>query len=156
MCLKSWKYQIFVPVCKGSDRVKVQTVQREQHYNEIGHFKDARYVLASEALWRLFQYYFTDKYHTLVRLGVHLEHHHTVNMKEGQQDRADPRSRLEKKNTDSFNANRKWPGARHIKFSDYSCYFALNKSTKSWNPRVKIRLKPSKNAEQDNDNSEEH
>lgn len=65
-------------VHKGNDRVTVQVVCDQQYYDEIGHFHDARYVSASEALFRLFQFKIIDKNPNVVRLDVHLEDHRTV------------------------------------------------------------------------------
>lgn len=48
----------------------------------MGQFQDARYVSASEALWRLSQFEIVDKQPAVVRLDVHLEIHHKVYFRE--------------------------------------------------------------------------
>lgn len=106
---------LFKYVCKDSDRVTIEMVRGEQCYVEIGHFQDARYVSASEALWRLFQFEIIDKQPTVVGLDVHLENHHTVYFREEQQQQAANRSKPGTKITEWFAANRKWPDDSYIK-----------------------------------------
>lgn len=132
---------LFKYVCKGSDRVTIEMVRGEQRYDEIGHFQDARYVSASEALWRLFQFEIIDKQPTVVRLDVHLENYHTVYFREERQQQAANRPRPGTKITEWFAANRRWPGAFHIKYAEFPCYFTWNKSPKCWKPRAKFRVK---------------
>lgn len=127
----------------GIDRVTIKIVRGGQRYNEIGHFRDALYILASEALWRLFQSVAIDKQLTVVRLDVHLENYHIVYFREERKQKAANRSRASAKNTWWFAANCKWPSASHIKYSGFPCNFASNKGPKCWKPRAESRLKQS-------------
>lgn len=67
----------------------------------------------------------------VVWLDAHLENHHTEYLWEGWQGQAANQSRPGTKITEWFAGNRKWPGAVHIKYSNFPCYFTWNKYTKS-------------------------
>lgn len=66
-----------------------------------------------------------------MRLDVHLENHHTVYFKEGEQDRAMIRSKPGTTITEWFTANHKWPAAAHIKCHRFPRHFIWNKGDKS-------------------------
>lgn len=98
---------LFKCVCKGSDRRTEQIVQDKQHHHEVGRFQDARYVSASEALCSLFQLKIVDRQSTVLHLDVHLGDHHSICIKEGQQNRAAQHTRPGTKFTEWFNLNQK-------------------------------------------------
>lgn len=88
-----FKY-LFKYVFKGNDRVPVQLVRGQQHYDGISHFQDGRYVSASEALWRVFRIETIYKSPTVVRLDVHLENHHTLYFRKGRESKLQPNQDL--------------------------------------------------------------
>lgn len=132
---------LFKYVCKCSDRATIEIVRGDQRRDETGHSQDARYVSASEAVWKLFQFEIIFKQLTVVRLDVHLENHHTEHFREEQQQQAVDRSRTGTKITERFAASRKWPSASNIKYSNFPCFFTWNRSFKCWKPGAKLRLK---------------
>lgn len=73
---------LFKYACKGVDRVTIKMVRGEQHYDEIGHLQNPKFVSALEALLRLLLFEIIDKQPTVKRLYVHLENHHTVYFRE--------------------------------------------------------------------------
>ncbi|GBM34975.1 hypothetical protein AVEN_240342-1 [Araneus ventricosus] len=70
--VKSVKY-LYKYVYKGRDAASVK-IQKEGalDHDEILSFVEGRYVSAPEAMWRLNEFNLSHKYHTVVRLAVHL------------------------------------------------------------------------------------
>ncbi len=48
-------------------------------------FQDARYVSASEAIWRILGFDIVNHKPSVVRLEVHTENHHTVYFRQGEE-----------------------------------------------------------------------
>ena len=71
--ISSVKY-LYKYVCKGHDRVAavVQSVAGDDDVDEIRNFLDARYLGASEAVYRIFKFDLSDKFPAVERLAVHL------------------------------------------------------------------------------------
>ena len=67
--IKSVKY-LYKYIYKGEDRVLISLVNPK---NEIEKFVNARYVSASEGIWRLFNFGLQKRSHTVERLPVHLD-----------------------------------------------------------------------------------
>src|ERR1043165_2102708 len=67
--IKSVKY-LYKYIYKEEDRVLISLVNPK---NEIAKFINARYVSASEGIWRLFNFGLQQRSHTVVRLPVHLD-----------------------------------------------------------------------------------
>ena len=132
---------LFKYVCKGHDRVTVELIGENQRYDEIGNFQDARYISASESVWRLLAYDFVDRNPPVVRLDVHLEGHHTVYFQEDNAEHAANRPRAGTKLTEWFVANQLYPNARHIRYDDFARYFTWNKAQKKWTPRAAFRVR---------------
>lgn len=65
---------LFKYVCEGRDRVTIELIRESvnQHYDEIRHFKDARYVPAPEVLSCLHGFDTADLSPPFVRLDVDL------------------------------------------------------------------------------------
>lgn len=101
------------------------------------------YISAIEALWRLFKFDITDRALTSVRLDAHLKNHHTVYLCEDQQPSSVRRERPGTRITELIDANKKWPGAPHMKYIDFPIFFIWKKSTKRWTPWAKLMSGPS-------------
>ncbi|CDF39890.1 ATP dependant DNA helicase [Chondrus crispus] len=114
---------LFKYVCKGQDRVIMEITAKNECYDEISNFQDARYVSASEAAWRLFSFDI---------LSVHLPNHHMVYFEEGREQEAALRPASGTKLTEWFKANENYPSARHIRYHKFPKYFTWKKSSKSW------------------------
>jgi hypothetical protein len=65
---------------KGSDRavMTVEGDEKSQDRDEIKNYLDSRYISATEAIWRLFEFDLHGRYPNVVRLPVHIEGHQTV------------------------------------------------------------------------------
>jgi hypothetical protein len=59
---------------KGPDRATLEIQQR----NEVSEFRDSRYIAASEASWRLFEYPIHHQEPAVMSLQVHLPGQHMV------------------------------------------------------------------------------
>ncbi|CDF40383.1 ATP dependant DNA helcase [Chondrus crispus] len=105
---------LFKYVCKGPDRVTMEITAENERYDEISNFQDARYVLASEAAWRLFSFDIVDRNPPVVRLAVHLPNHYTVYFEEGREQEAALRPATGTKLTEWFKANEKYPRLRQL------------------------------------------
>ena len=114
------------------------TAENECH-DDISNFQDARYVSASEAVWRLFSFDIVDRNPPVVKLAVHLPNHDTVYFEEGREQEAALRPAPGTKLTEWFKANEKYPSARHIGYHLFPRYFTWKTRTKSWSPRAALR-----------------
>ncbi|CAN6573919.1 unnamed protein product [Malus baccata var. baccata] len=74
--IKSVKY-LYKYVYKGPDRVTVE-VQSNPEYDEMKQFRDARWVCAPEALWKIFKFIINQIYPSIERLQIHLPNMHQV------------------------------------------------------------------------------
>lgn len=75
-----------------------------------------------------------------MQLDDFLENRHTVRFQKGREGQAANNSRPCPKINEWFSANRKWPGASHVKYSDFPCYFTCIKGIMSWKPQGKCRF----------------
>ena len=67
--------------CKGSDRVMVRLASGEEKDitgDEVERYQNARYVSASEAYRRLYEFKILNKYPPVAKLPLHLEDEHTI------------------------------------------------------------------------------
>ncbi|MEG0411226.1 MAG: hypothetical protein RR538_09755, partial [Erysipelotrichaceae bacterium] len=79
--LKSVKY-IFKYVYKGYDCADIKIY----YNNEIEHFVNTKYVIESEAAWRLYEYKMNDKSDTIIRLPIHLPNRQMILYEEGNEE----------------------------------------------------------------------
>src|SRR6201988_3801045 len=76
--VRSVKY-LYKYVYKGQDRVLISVVKNHHNpNNEIRNYLDARYVSASEGIWRLFNFGLHKRSHTVERLPAHLPEKQSV------------------------------------------------------------------------------
>ncbi|XP_071943821.1 uncharacterized protein [Antedon mediterranea] len=71
--IKAVKY-IYKYITKGNDRVMVKLPSGEDAHDEIESFANARYISASEAIWRLYEFPLTRRHPAVKKLPIHLEH----------------------------------------------------------------------------------
>ena len=129
--IKSVKY-LYKYIYKGEDRVLISLVNPK---NEIAKFINARYVSASEGIWRLFNFGLQQRSHTVVRLPVHLDGQQNVIFEKDN----DISSTLEKgkhtKLTRYFELCRKNPlNTQSLRYIDVPKYYTWNKSN-NWQKR---------------------
>ncbi len=105
---------------KGSDRVLVEVPgqQGKLATNEIQRFTDARYISASEALWRLFGFLISQKYPPVEKLPVHLEGEQVVLIHEGETPQAAAERSTKTQLTEFFKLNQEEPEARQHLYPD--------------------------------------
>ena len=133
---------LFKYVCKGRDRVTVEFVNETARYDEISSYQDARYINASEAVWRLMGFTYILREPPVVRLDCHLEGHHTVYFKKGGEDQAGENDRPATKLMEWFNVNRDYPSARRLRYNEVEKYFTWAPG-KIWKPRARFKIPPS-------------
>ncbi|GBN56469.1 hypothetical protein AVEN_254176-1 [Araneus ventricosus] len=77
--VKSVKY-LYKYVYKGDDAASVRFQSNDGLLNndEILTFLDGRYVSAPEAMWRLNEFFLSEKSHVILRLAVHLPNQQKV------------------------------------------------------------------------------
>lgn len=142
--IKSFKY-IHKYVYKGHDRTSMGFGETE---DEIKQYLDARYVSAPEACWRIFRYDMHQEQPNVVRLGIHLEHEHSVvfNEEEDLNDIVDRGAAAKTTLTAFFDTNRKEyetegengaTVARSCLYQEFPQKFTWHKTKKVWNIRKK-------------------
>jgi len=72
--IKSIKY-LYKYVYKGPDRVTME-VRRGSIVDEVQKYIDARWICASEALWKIFRFTHYRMNPSVERLQIHLPNHH--------------------------------------------------------------------------------
>lgn len=92
-------------IYKVNNRVTVQMVYSQRRYDEISVFEEARFVSASEAVWRLFHFGIVERHPTIIRLDVHLEDLQTVHFHENNKQGAINGKKRNIKITEWFAAN---------------------------------------------------
>lgn len=107
--------------CKGSDKVMVRLANGDEKNitnDEIERYVTARYVSASEAYWRLYEFKILMKYPPVMKLPLHLEDKQTVlfhpHQAEEVANKPPPRTKL----TAYFKLNATNPLARSILYPD--------------------------------------
>ena len=105
--------------------------------NEINKFVDARYVSASEAVWRIFGFDVNQQAPHTIRLPVHLEHMQTILFKATDK----PQDILEKNKetqlTQFFEMNKTDEIARQLNYYEMPLKFLWNRRKKKWTKRKK-------------------
>ena len=120
---------------KGPDRATIE-IQRRDH-DEVSDFKDSRYISATEAAWRLFEYPIVQQHPPVVRLQVHLPGNHLTifNPTESLSDILARGEREQSMLTGFFTANRSYQIAREYTYQEFPQYFVWDKDDKQWYPR---------------------
>lgn len=131
---------------KGSDKVEfsIQTPKetdqsgttiKENKYDEINRFQEARYISASEACWRIFNFPLHSQDPQTERLPVHLENLQNVTFKEGVLVTNLVELNADTQLTQFFKLNSTLPDARDICYWEMPQYYSWNVSKKTWKKR---------------------
>ncbi|XP_015057654.1 uncharacterized protein LOC107003921 [Solanum pennellii] len=139
---RSVKY-LFKYVHKGSDRATaiIESTDSTKDNDEIRKYLDCRYISATEACWRIFQFDIHYRQPAVERLPFHLQGQNTIIFEESR--RAESilnRPDIEKpKFTEWFEANKEYPDARDLTYSDFPTRWVWNAKKKKWTRRKKGR-----------------
>lgn len=123
-------------VYKGHDRVMVE-FQGEQP-DEIRKFVDARYVSASEACWRIFQFDLQDRYPPIQRLALHLPNKQSIVYREGHAEEA-VRNEKDTTLTAWFKENQQNPDNNHL-YTEMPEHYTWDTKTCKWKKRQRNRM----------------
>jgi PIF1-like helicase len=118
---------------KGPDRATIEIQQR----NEVSEFKDSRYIAASEASWRLFEFPIHHQEPAVMSLQVHLPGQHMVLFNpndsiETVQARAEQERTML---TAFFKLNSDDPVARQYTYQEAPLHFVWDRRIKEWKHR---------------------
>ncbi len=124
--------------CKGSDKVMVRLANGEERditNDEVERYVTARYISASEAYWRMFEFKISNRYPPVEKLPLHLENEQTVlfqsdNAREVA-DKPPPTTKL----TAYFDLNDTDPDAQSILYPDICRHYVWK--NKKWVKRSK-------------------
>lgn len=134
---------LFKYVNKGHDRVTAAFYQSQvsqeanQIKDEIKLYYDCRYLSACEATWRLFSFDIHYRDPPVVRLNFHLPDMQNVVFNDDQH----LQSVLDKPSAQNtmflawFEANKKYPEARQMKYVDFPQKFVYKSDRYTWEPR---------------------
>jgi hypothetical protein len=126
---------LFKYVTKGQDRILMR-VDGGNKNDEVERFLNARYVSASEALWRLYGFELHQRHPSVEKLPCHLPEQQTIlfqNVEEAQASiqGGPPVTKLQA----YFDTNRRDADARRILYVDYPQFFTWNQHDKQWRRR---------------------
>jgi hypothetical protein len=132
-------------VYKGHDRATITLSQAINHQipnasepiDEIKMYLDARYISASESIWRIFHYRMHNHTPNIQRLAIHLPNQQTVTFQDEDnlQYIVDNAATRKTTLTAWFQENLKNIAAHEYKYIDFPRYYTWNKSQCKWNPR---------------------
>ena len=109
---------LFKYVTKGVDRAMVR-IEGEGFRDEITEYQDRRSIGASEAVWRMFKFFISERYPAVYKMRVHLPNQQMVTFQEGQEQQAIQRESARKTElTEFFTFNRRNPLTKvsYVKF----------------------------------------
>jgi len=141
--IQAIKY-LFKYVYKGHDRATIVLGNSEQipkKIDEIRQYIDARYVSASESVWRIMHYKMHDEAPDVMRLVVHLPGQHLVTFSDNEsldivlQRAQNQRTTL----TAWFDANcdeNLYQLTKELTYGQFPHNFVFDRRTKKWKPRV--------------------
>ncbi|CAB5176430.1 unnamed protein product [Rhizophagus irregularis] len=142
----SIKY-LYKYVYKGHDRATItlsqsdynnsQILNQAEPMDEIKMYLDARYVSASESIWRIFHYRMHGRSPKVQRLAVHLPDHQYVTFQDGENlqnviERANSRKTTL---TAFFQENMENPAARAYTYIEFPIHYTWDLSLHKWKPR---------------------
>ncbi|KAH9668826.1 ATP-dependent DNA helicase [Citrus sinensis] len=135
---RSVKY-LFKYVHKGSDRTTatMESIDTTQEMDEIKTYLDCRYISATEACWRIFQFDIHYRKPAVERLPFHLPGEHTVIFEESKcLENVLTILGIEKtKFTEWLEANKNYDDARELTYSDFPTCWVWNSKDKTWTRR---------------------
>ena len=113
-------------ITKGSDRVIIQLANGEKKdisNDEVERFVNARYISASQAYWRLYEFRISERYPPVEKLPLHLENEQTVYFQPEQASEIASKPPPITKLTAYFDLNKESSEARNILYPDIFQYF---------------------------------
>ncbi|XP_062089097.1 uncharacterized protein LOC133795659 [Humulus lupulus] len=135
---RSIKY-LFKYVHKGSDRTTttMESIDTTEEIDEIKTYLDCRYISATEACWRIFQFDIHYRQPAIERLPFHLPGEHTVVFEENNcTENVLCRPGIEKKKfTEWLETNKNYEDARDLTYSDFPTRWVWNSKDKTWTRR---------------------
>ena len=156
--IQAVKY-LYKYVYKGSDHVSMSMETSENTLNnqilppnpvkaknEIKNFTDSRYVSASEASWRIFNFKNNNQYPSTVRLDVDLEDEQSCiydSSADFSSDKQKNKIELKSKTqlTEFFKLNSTDIYANSLLYHELPKHYTWNESKKTWTKRIKNKLK---------------
>src|ERR1700752_2203757 len=136
--VRSVKY-LYKYVYKGQNRVLISVVKNHHNPNkEIRNYLDARYVSASEGIWRLFNFGLHKRSHTVERLPAHLPEKQSVTFQPSQSISSALEKEKYTKLTRYFELCANTPNDEffeNLRYCDVPKHFTWNKSTNNWQRR---------------------
>ncbi|GES88499.1 uncharacterized protein LOC112012066 [Rhizophagus clarus] len=141
----SIKY-LYKYVYKGHDRATItlyhENIQRildhqAEPIDEIKLYLDARYVSASESIWRIFHYRMHGRSPKVQRLAVHLPNHQYITFQDGEdlQDVIDRANSRKTTLTAWFQENMDNDAARMYTYGEFPNYYTWDMKQHMWRPR---------------------
>jgi hypothetical protein len=123
-------------ITKGQDRIVV-SVRDEDSYveDEIDNYMNARYISASEALWKIYGFPIHQKNPPVEKLPCHLPNQQPVIFEEDNIEQITHQGPPVTKLTAYFETNLHDPSARHILYPDFPRFFTWNAKDKKWQRR---------------------
>jgi hypothetical protein len=115
--VRSVKY-LYKYLTKGNDRVMVTLPNGEEAFDEIETFANARYVSASEAVWRLLEFPILNKYPAVDKLPLHLQDEQEILFDPQNAEAALARGIPQTKLTAFFQLNQESDEAKDMLYSD--------------------------------------
>jgi hypothetical protein len=139
---RSIKY-LFKYVNKGHDRVTAGFFQSNcdrddgQLVDEIRMYYDCRYLSACEAVWRIFVFDVNYREPSVERLSFHLEDEQSVVFPDDAsiEDIVDKPYAKYTKFLAWMDANKRYPHARSLTYSEFPTKFVWKKDKREWSPR---------------------
>lgn len=127
---------LFKYVTKGVDRAMVR-IDGQGFRDEITEYQDRRSIGASEAVWRIFKYFISERYPAVYALRVHLPNQQTVTFQEGQERQVlqrDSARKTELTEFFTFNQINQLTNVSYVKFPQNHVWV---KSALSWKVRTR-------------------
>ncbi|XP_062104396.1 uncharacterized protein LOC133815593 [Humulus lupulus] len=123
----------------GSDRTTatMESIDTAKEIDEIKTYLDCRYISATEACWRIFQFDIHYRQPAVERLPFHLPGEHTVIFEENKcVENVVCMPGIEKtKFTQWLEANKNYDDARELTYSDFPISWVWNSKEKTWTRR---------------------
>ncbi|XP_076034571.1 uncharacterized protein LOC143021164 [Oratosquilla oratoria] len=123
-------------VNKGSDRILFTKTEDNEPINEIKNFRDARFVNANEATWKIFQFNIHSSYPAVCNLDLHLEGENDVFFEAStSQEAIVKKASKDTQLTAFFKLCQHNEFAASLSYHEIPNYFVYNKTTCKWDER---------------------
>jgi hypothetical protein len=132
MSIKSVKY-IHKYIYKGTDRATIVT-----ELDEVKKYLDARYISASESIWRIMRFNMHEEVPNVVRLQIHLENEQTIMINVEQDTSETLMNRIQNKHTKLthfFHVCATQPHARQYLYQEFPRHFVWDIKKNIWKHR---------------------